>query len=121
MVGTFLIRTKKSSQKVVYSLYDSQGFPKHLNVNVSTEGRSLSLEEMIQSLAAHFERIFLLELEIEIKKFLKEDTSSEEARNATALAQGRLILAFYKEAMAGRPESEYREALKALKARTRAS
>jgi hypothetical protein len=117
MVGRFLTRTKRSSQEVIYSLIDSDGFPKHLNASISAEGRNLTLEDIVQLLIDHFEKAFYSELEITIKKFLKEDTSSEEAHGAIALAQGRLLSAISKEAMAGRPESEYREVLKNLRKR----
>jgi len=117
MVGRFLNRTKRSSQEVIYSLIDSNGFPKHLNASISAEGRNLSLEEIVQLLMDQFDKAFYSELEITIKKFLKEDTSSEETRGAIALAQGNLLLAVSKEAMAGRPESEYREVLKNLRKR----
>jgi hypothetical protein len=115
MVGRFLTRTKKSSQEVVYSLIDSDRFDiEPIKVSISAEGRNLGLDEIVQLLMDHFERTLYSELEITMKEFLKEETPSEEAR-AIARAQGRLLLSFCKDAMAGRPESEYREVLKALK------
>ncbi len=114
MAGRFLTRTKKSSQEVVYSLIDSDRFDIKPKVSISAEGRNLSLDEIVQLLIDHFERALYSELEITMKEFLKEKTPSEEAR-AIARAQGRLLSSFCKDAMAGRPESEYREVLKALK------
>lgn len=115
MVGKFLTRIEKSPQEVVYSLICPDRFDiEPIKVSISTEGRNLSLEEIVQLLIDHFEWTLYLELEITVKEFLKEDTPSEEAR-AIARAQGRLLLSFCKDAMAGRPESEYREVLKTLK------
>jgi hypothetical protein len=119
MVGTFLTRTKRRPQVVTYSLVDSDGFPKHLNASISVEGRNLSLYEIVQLLVSHFESTLYSELEIIIKGFLKETTPSEEARGAIARKQGQLLVAICKDAMAGRPESEYREVLNALKTRAK--
>jgi hypothetical protein len=119
MVGTFLTRTKRSSQEVTYSLVDSDGFPKQLNASISVDGRNLGLYEIVQLLIDHFESTLYSELEITIKGFLKETTPSEEARGAIARKQGQLLVAFCKDAMAGRPESEYREVLNALKTRAK--
>jgi hypothetical protein len=116
MVGRFLKRTEKGSQEVVYSLIDPDRFyMEPIKVHIlSTEGKNLSLDEIVQLLIVHSERTLYSELEITLKEFLKEDTPSEEAR-AIARAQGRLLLSFCKDAMAGHPESEYREVLKTLK------
>jgi hypothetical protein len=121
MVGKFLKRTKKSSQEVVYSLVDAHRFymePINVSILAEGKGRELGLGEIVQLLIDHFEWTIYSDLEITIKEFLKEETPSEEER-AIARTQGRLLVSFCKDAMAGRQESEYREVLKTLKERAK--
>jgi hypothetical protein len=115
MVGGFLTRIEKSPQEVVYSLIHPDEFDiEPIKVNISIEGRNLSLDEIVQLLIDHYEWTLYSELEITMKEFLKEDTPSKEAR-AIARAHERLFLSSCKDAMAGRPESEYRKVSKTLK------
>jgi hypothetical protein len=118
MVGRFLKRREEGSQKVLYSLINPRRFgTKPMNVDVLVEGRKARLDEIIQLLIDHSELELYSELELILKKFLKEGTPAEE-RLAITRAQGRLLVAFCKDAMAGRTESEYREALKILKGKS---
>jgi hypothetical protein len=117
MVGKFLTRTEKGSQEVFYSLIPDQFDVEPIKVNfLGADGRKMSLDEIVQLLIDYFEQTLYSELEITLKEFLTEEPRSEEKR-AIARKQGQLLVAFYKDAMAGRPESEYRDVLKNLKAR----